>query len=845
MAEKPLKQLRLALGISGTELADRLGVSHDAVVAWEQTGALPLEVVALVEEAATRLGALGRGTTELESARALLDGVDVQIRRLSGFTTADVMVAPQRAFHGVPDHNAVSVRDLQVLRRQAWGKVLRLRDVDTGEEREFRIAWGARGWADLNIWSRSAPTISRLMSADRGELVEIPTKGALREFEVVEVTVLQRHTENLLGGNYDNFAALEYDLDDTRQPAERAIDLRRWLTETRQVWLESLRERRILDVQPEEPLGRPALDHASRAALGDRFFMQPLRAQEDVMRWPPSGHVLVEGVAGSGKTSVALGRAAMLCMERPDNGPIPFTPETGVGFVLSDQLVGYLEQVLRGALNLEKMPVKSYFRLRQDLLAQRRLLAAGWKREGADREDAQGAVGMFVWADTVDRCMPPFVADALLGAVPDEPRALVPFFDGSELRDAHWNALAPPWKALRDHFRAALAGPSLSRTLERVDAARGRFAETIEKLNPWDSPKYRASRRKLNQRLRDAVAQAFTFAERYREAVLSPSFGTALLSRVRGGRDVGEFETAFKHAQARLAERRLSNGDVDCLLYLADAAADGYRGRDGAEPIHHLAETPRFSHVFIDEVQDFTEVQTRLMIAQADPAHRAVTAVGDFAQQLTATGMSDANSAGLDLEDERCTFLDVNKRQSAALAQLAHAFRTDIQRDKRRLRHEKPRPSDERAAWLGHEEDAMVEALRRVLRATRRDQPSYSMAVICPSAERARQLEALLHEDMWSEDIPTRVFERADAAKLCDSFHVHFTTPIHTKGLEFDAVFVIDIDAYDLDVEVERAAVYVALSRARRRLGIAGRTRLAGVLAEALGPHVDMSAAAG
>lgn len=66
---------------------------------------------------------------------------------------------------------------------------------------------------------------------------------------------------------------------------------------------------------------------------------------------------------------------------------------------------------------------------------------------------------------------------------------------------------------------------------------------------------------------------------------------------------------ALAGARQRARSKRLSNGDIDCLLYIAHRASQGYRGRDGAEPIQNLAEVDYFSHVFIDEVQDFNEVQ--------------------------------------------------------------------------------------------------------------------------------------------------------------------------------------------------------------------------------------------
>ena len=61
---------------------------------------------------------------------------------------------------------------------------------------------------------------------------------------------------------------------------------------------------------------------------------------------------------------------------------------------------------------------------------------------------------------------------------------------------------------------------------------------------------------------------------------------------------------------------------------------------------------------------------------------------------------------------------------------------------------------------------------------------------------------------------------------------------LEAKGLEFDAVFVIDVDSYDLDSQTDRGALYVALSRARRRLGLSYLARPVGRLAQLLDRHV-------
>jgi superfamily I DNA/RNA helicase len=53
---------------------------------------------------------------------------------------------------------------------------------------------------------------------------------------------------------------------------------------------------------------------------------------------------------------------------------------------------------------------------------------------------------------------------------------------------------------------------------------------------------------------------------------------------------------------------------------------------------------------------------------------------------------------------------------------------------------------------------------------------------------------------------------------LTKRVNVHFTEVRETKGLEFDAVIVPDLGAFDLEGTMGRNQVYVAISRAKQCL---------------------------
>ena len=853
-----LSRVRAVLGFSAEEMAGLLGVDGPRYDAWEHGLSEPRELRESLAALQIRLATFERVCEELTTVGALRDAIEDKVREIVKLRP-ETMTTVRETASALHKRFQQSVEDHQLLLRQAYGKVVRARDTETGVEKTFRIAWGTTSWGALDIYPRNAPVIRTLLSARPGRsvLAIIPNtqrrgrpgqeaddeEDDEREYEILEVSILWRHADERLQGNLDNFFRLEHAIDETGHPRSRADELRDWVVTERDgivdVLLAAPGEAAV-----EEKMAPPPLSPESRAALSERFFIDPLEAQEEAMAEPAEGHLLVEGVAGSGKTSIALGRSRHIFMQRTEDGDVTeFIPENAVGFVLSEQLVSYLERLVKTPrLQLGGMQIKSFFRLRQELLGAsgRKLLVRGVRRIDAEGQRDDRVVGTAAWALAVEKAMVRALRDALASEL-----AVSPGGPGLRLSPLvtpwHLEVLQEPWAQVCRAVPGVLErANSLERILQRIDEARAVFANQLETLSPWDSPRYREDRRKLNQALRDATARAFVYATRYFEAVASLNFSEVLRGQLRAAESSSsnEVDAAVAAARQRAASSSLSNNDIDCLLLIAHRAAQGYVGRDGARPIEHLGQMPHRVHVFIDEVQDFSEVQVRLMAAQADPRFHSVTAVGDFAQRLSGYGIENASRSGLRAGEGRRMFLAWNKRQTAPLHGLSHAFRSRIYGDERVCAGEAAQATDERPFWLGQNDAEQTEGLRRALIETRQRFPHYSMAVLCPRGDRARELEAAVHGELWPLDILSRVSDGEEAARLCDSYHVHFTTPRQAKGLEFDAVFVVDADTYDLNVPTEQAALYVALSRACHRLGIGARREPAGALAEVFAEHV-------
>src|SRR5258708_24051051 len=110
------------------------------------------------------------------------------------------------------------------------------------------------------------------------------------------------------------------------------------------------------------------LGDSDSQSLNPEFFTRTTKSQEEGLN-KPRGLTIVEGSAGAGKTSVALGRLKFFSNFSTgenkehyglENAPAAdFSPAGMIGFVLSRSLRRYLEDTARG-LELDKLPPREF-----------------------------------------------------------------------------------------------------------------------------------------------------------------------------------------------------------------------------------------------------------------------------------------------------------------------------------------------------------------------------------------------------------------------------------------------------------------------------------------------------
>lgn len=192
-------------------------------------------------------------------------------------------------------------------------------------------------------------------------------------------------------------------------------------------------------------------ESSERISLDEYFFLNRTMAQDKIISRAPVGPMWVEGVAGSGKTSAALGRTKMLCdfnsnavSDRETFRAIlgddfdywegefagKFSQEGSIGFVRTAELIQYLKETC-SRLGMPSLPVVEYHELRSRLRAYRHLESSGGtgKRFKHSSDQEQGLGTTLAWLNAARLAVAQVIADSLhaqLSSIDSEHLQLLP-----------------------------------------------------------------------------------------------------------------------------------------------------------------------------------------------------------------------------------------------------------------------------------------------------------------------------------------------------------------------------------------------------------------------------------
>jgi DNA helicase IV len=210
-----------------------------------------------------------------------------------------------------------------------------------------------------------------------------------------------------------------------------------------------------------------------------------------------------------------------------------------------------------------------------------------------------------------------------------------------------------------------------------------------------------------------------------------------------------------------------------------------------------------FAHVLVDEAQDLSPMQWRMLGRRG--RHASWTIVGDEAQSSWPHPLESAaaRKAALDGKPEHAFRLSTNYRNSAEIYELAAKVAVigvphpDLAEAVRR--------TGEQPKHLTVDHDALLETVRASAREIL-GRVDGTVAIVAPRAS----LETVRAE------LADLVGEHADRLRVLDG--------LDTKGLEFDGVVVVEPDGITDEASAGWRTLYVVLTRATQLLTTVGTT---------------------
>jgi len=556
-------------------------------------------------------------------------------------------------------------------------------------------------------------------------------------------------------------------------------------------------------------------------------IVSTIQAEQDrIIRSDLAGVLVVQGGPGTGKTAVALHRAAYLLYTHRDRlrdsgvliiGPsrsflqyieavLPSLGETGVVLASVGELFPGVEATREDPPAVAALKGQAFM---ADLIAR-----AVYSRQRTPSAPQQ----LVVNGDRIV-LQPELVAHAIArarstGKAHNEARVT---FVKSAI-----NALSRVWleqlqKQGRSMDNADL--PMLREDLRLADDVRVALNTAWLPLTPQKlvqdlyarpqwlaelTPRWRYAQRKLLARPRDAE---FTIADiplLDEAAELLGEYNVVDQARKRAlkeqrKRDVENAETAIDNMQVR--------GLVNAKDLAARAAELDERSTTSERAARDRSWT--YGHVVVDEAQELSPMQWRLVLRRGP--RRSFTIVGDIAQAASAAASAswkEALQPVLDGSPEadrwRLEELTVNYRTPSQIATAAETMA---------ISHQLPiTPSRtvRSSEWP-------VETVAYAAEAVRRDRAhgaGGTLAVIVVDAG-LDGLEKTLRAEFG---------DLVGVGALGLSHEVTLLTPQEAKGLEFDAVIVVDPAAILASSERGAGALYVAMTRATQRLYLVGDT---------------------
>ncbi|WP_110240261.1 HelD family protein [Nocardioides gilvus] len=240
-------------------------------------------------------------------------------------------------------------------------------------------------------------------------------------------------------------------------------------------------------------------------------------------------------------------------------------------------------------------------------------------------------------------------------------------------------------------------------------------------------------------------------------------------------------------------------------------------GRAWTPPSHRIDDDP-YAHVLIDEVQDLTPMQWRMVGRRGRTA--SWTIVGDPAQSSwpVAAEADAARDAALAGKQIHSFHLSKNYRNSSEIYEYAAAYAQRVGLDADLP--EAVRSTGEHPVEIAAGDD-LAQTVRKAVGEIA-GRVAGTVGIVVPVARRSEVNGWLASWDEFAEYAKGAKAAIDDAVAPSGEDRVVVLTGVDTKGLEFDGIVVVRPDEIESESSTGRATLYVVLTRATQLLTVVG-----------------------
>ncbi|WP_282935387.1 3'-5' exonuclease [Paenibacillus sp. RC67] len=516
-----------------------------------------------------------------------------------------------------------------------------------------------------------------------------------------------------------------------------------------------------------------------------RDIVSTIQAEQDaIIRAVKNSALIIQGVAGSGKTTVALHRLAFLLYQYRDQvraeRMIILAPNRMfldyISGVLPELGVGHIQQTTFSDWALELLD-------HEVQLADQAERLKYWFQVGPERpsmdETAPGRIkGSLTFRSWLDRALQQYEASAV-------PKADFIPWDGAKLSKT----------TIRQWYDVENKHEPLMKRRERVLARMKRWME-MELDKVWEVHLKKEYKKKAAQRLREYTKSwtSYTPFSFYKELFQSSAVPAFLSKELQAELP----EALFAYTEAYVKKKRVQPEDLAPLLFIRSK-------------FHGIHGELTFDHTVVDEAQDFSPFQIALL--QMHTRNDSFTILGDLSQGIHAyQGINDWNEFSSLFDEDKTSYFQLNRsyRSTMEIIYFANEVLTRGWDQTPALAVPVFRSGD--AVRVVQTSES--ELVHKLISEIKRIQSGEVSTVAILGRTEARCIK--LHQQLNAEGVPANLIS---AGQQRYEGGISVVPSFMAKGLEFDAVIILDTDSEHYQATPQDAKLlYVGCTRALHAL---------------------------